>query len=77
MILCLPLYKAMVVCSLAASRKDASLSLCLSSVSASVLLQALDFFFFLNGSEESRGDARVSVDQHFRLMYYITVKLQG
>lgn len=46
MILCLPLYKAMVVCSLAASRKDASLSLCLSSVSASVLLQALDFFFF-------------------------------
>lgn len=76
MILCLPLYKAMVVCSLAASRKDASLSLCLSSVSASVLLQALDFFF-LNGSEESRGDARVSVDQHFRLMYYITVKLQG
>lgn len=76
MILCLPLYKAMVVCSLAASRKDASLSLCLSSVSASVLLQALDFFF-LSGSEESRGDARVSVDQHFRLMYYITVKLQG
>lgn len=46
MILCLPLYKAMVVCSLAASRKDASLSLCLSSVSASVLLQALDFIFF-------------------------------
>lgn len=56
MILCLPLYKAMVVC-LAVRRKDASLSSCLSPVSASVLLQALYFFFFLSGSEESRGDA--------------------
>lgn len=75
-VLNLPLDTAMVVGSLAISRKDASLS-CLSPMGR-VHLCFFSLWFKKKAAQGEAGEMLDQcVDQNFQLMCYVTIKLQG